>query len=325
MPYKEQIQHLVDLENAVLINIDDSLLKSSEEHAEFTEALLSKNTENILDEAADAVINTLCATLRVCNTIPEEYAFFGQWDIVQNTINHWKWIRAIQTERQRYTRSEKTITQEEIMNYTRKYVEWVIETARTFDGTITLDSLIAHSLWKIEWRMEQYLPQINLEEYIRDDLKFKPWIVFKDITPLLASPEALSFVTESLAHKAKSADVIVGLDARWFIFGSIIAYILKKPFVMARKPDKMPWELYSIEYWLEYWTNILTIQKDAIQPWQKVAIIDDLLATGWSAEAGAKLVELCEWDVDGQYFVIELDGLNGREKLQGSVESILHY
>ncbi len=325
MTYKEQIQTIVDVENEVLINTDDSIIKACEENVEFLEALLSKDIWNIKDEAADAVINTLCATLRTCGTIPSEYDFFGQWDIVQNTINHWKWIWAIQTARRRYTRQEKSITHDEIMSLTKKYVEGAITTAKQFDQSITLDSLIEHSMWKIMGRMQQYLPAIDLNVYIRDDKDFKPWITFKDISPLLASPEAANHVCQILAQKARNADVIIWLDARGFYFWWIVANILWIPFVMARKEGKLPGALYTTSYEKEYWTDTLTIQKNAIKPWQKIAIIDDLLATWWTAWACEELIKEAQWTIEWNYFVIELDGLHWRDKLSGKSESILHY
>lgn len=174
--------------------------------------------------------------------------------------------------------------------------------------------------------MEQYLPEINLDDYITDRPNFpKPGILFKDIAPLLASNKASRYVTDQLASWIEDADVVVGLDARGFLFGKAAADQAGKPFIMGRKPGKMPGELYSIDYGLEYGTNTLTIQKDAIQPGQKVAIIDDLLATGGSADAAAQLIEQAGGIVEGQYFVIELDGLAGREKLTGKVKSMLHY
>lgn len=122
MSYNASIEGIMRVENDVFINTDDSIIKACEEHTEFVEALQTKDTENIIDEAADAIINTLVATKRVCGTIPEEYDFLDSLDIVQNTINQGKWVGDIQTLRQRYTRKEKTITPEQVLARTKTYV-----------------------------------------------------------------------------------------------------------------------------------------------------------------------------------------------------------
>jgi adenine phosphoribosyltransferase len=133
---------------------------------------------------------------------------------------------------------------------------------------------------KFRSRVTEYLPDIRLEDHIASYPDFpKPGILFRDISPLLAYPEALRYASFEMAKAAKDADVIAGLDARGFIFATRVAEILDKPFVMVRKKGKLPGETVGTDYSLEYGNNSIEIQKDAIKPGAKVALIDDLLAT----------------------------------------------
>ena len=156
---------------------------------------------------------------------------------------------------------------------------------------------------------------MNLKNYITEIQDFpKNWINFKDISPILQNPEVLNYVIQQFRQNIKNVDKIVWLDARWFIFGSILAYEMGIPFVMLRKKWKLPWECESISYDLEYGSNTFEIQKSAIKKWDKVAIVDDLLATGGSAKAACDLVEKLGWEVKNLNFVIELEFLNWKEK-----------
>lgn len=153
-------------------------------------------------------------------------------------------------------------------------------------------------------------------------------VLFRDITPLLENGEAFKEACQQMIKFAKEvkADVIVGPESRGFIFGCPVAFELGIGFVPARKPGKLPREVISFEYALEYGTNKMEICKDAIKPGQRVLIIDDLLATGGTIMAASKLVEQLGGEVAGCAFLIELDDLKGREKLeQYNIFSILHY
>ncbi len=157
---------------------------------------------------------------------------------------------------------------------------------------------------------------MNLKKYISEIPDFpKPGINFKDMSPILENIEALDFVINSFEmQNAWKINKIIGLDARGFIFGSILAYKMKLPFIMLRKKGKLPWECESISYDLEYGSNTFEIQKNAINPWDKIAIVDDLLATGWSAKAAIDLVEKLLGIVESLNFVIELEFLKARKK-----------
>ena len=126
--------------------------------------------------------------------------------------------------------------------------------------------------------------------------------------------------------KDKDVDLIVGPEARGFLMGTPVAYGMGVGFVPVRKPGKLPWEVESFEYDLEYGSNILEIHKDAIKPGQKVAILDDLLATGGTMEAAAELIEKLGGEVVSMQFLIELEDLDGREKLtKYNVNSLIKY
>jgi adenine phosphoribosyltransferase len=168
---------------------------------------------------------------------------------------------------------------------------------------------------------------MNLQEYIRVINNFpRTWISFKDITPLLASPEAFSYVIDHLSEKIWKVDKIVGLDSRWFIFWSAIAYKLWIPFIPIRKMWKLPFDTIKVDYHLEYGIDSLEIHIDAINKWEKVAIIDDLLATWWTAKASIELVEQLWWNIDSLNFVIDLTFLHGKEKLSWyNINTLLEY
>jgi adenine phosphoribosyltransferase len=156
----------------------------------------------------------------------------------------------------------------------------------------------------------------------------KPGILFYDITTLLKHPSGLRAVIDALrAHYAGNGiDRVVGIEARGFIFAPAVAYALSAGFVPMRKPKKLPAPTERVEYALEYGTDAVEVHRDAIEPGQNVLIVDDVLATGGTAAAAAKLVEKLGGKVAGLSFVIELDGLKGRDKLPGyDVQTLLHY
>jgi adenine phosphoribosyltransferase len=170
---------------------------------------------------------------------------------------------------------------------------------------------------------------VDLEAKIRDIPDFpKRGIVFKDIMPLLADPEALRETVERLAEFAepRKPDVVLGAEARGFILGAALAYRLGCGFVAARKPGKLPWRTISAKYALEYGFDALELHADAIAHGARVLIHDDLLATGGTARAKIDLVEQLGGTVVGLAFVIELEFLNGREKLEGyDIFSLIQY
>ena len=169
---------------------------------------------------------------------------------------------------------------------------------------------------------------MDLEQYIRDVPNFpKEGIVFKDITPLLASPEGFHAAIDTLAAEYGDVGItkVMGAEARGFIFGGALAYHLGAGFVPARKPGKLPWQTTTHEYELEYGTDSLEVHTDAVGPGDVVLIVDDVLATGGTAAAKAALVEKMGAKVAGFAFLIELDFLRGREKLgEPLIVSLIH-
>ena len=168
-----------------------------------------------------------------------------------------------------------------------------------------------------------------IEEYVRSIPDFpEPGIIFRDITSVLQDADGLALAIDLMQEKLKDVDfdVVVGPESRGFIFGVPIAYNLHKPFVPVRKKGKLPCETVSVEYELEYGSAVLEIHKDAIKPGQKVVIVDDLLATGGTTKAAINLVEALGGEVVKVIFLIELAGLNGREKLKDyNVDSVIIY
>jgi adenine phosphoribosyltransferase len=169
----------------------------------------------------------------------------------------------------------------------------------------------------------------DLKKLIREVPDFpKPGILFYDITTLLKDKDGLKAVIEALKarYQPMKIDKVVGIEARGFIFAPVLAYALGVGFVPVRKPKKLPAETVGEEYALEYGTDKVEIHKDAIAPGENVLIVDDLLATGGTAAAVARLAEKLGGRVAGLGFVVELDFLDGRRKLAGyDVFSLLHY
>jgi adenine phosphoribosyltransferase len=161
---------------------------------------------------------------------------------------------------------------------------------------------------------------IDLRAYIRHIPDFpEHGIVFRDITPLLAEPKAFAAALDAMTAyvTSRSVDAIVAIDSRGFIFGAPIANRLGLPFVPVRKPGKLPFDRMSVEYALEYGSGQLDLHTDALKPGQSVVIIDDLLATGGTADGAVQLVEMVEARVAGIAFLVELTGLEGRKRLEG--------
>ena len=158
----------------------------------------------------------------------------------------------------------------------------------------------------------------KVEDYIRSIPDFpEPGIIFRDVTSVLQDAEGLKLSIDEMVKLLDGVDfdVIAGVESRGFIFGMPIAYALGKPFVPVRKAGKLPCETVSQSYDLEYGQATIEIHKDAIKPGQKVVLVDDLIATGGTMEAAAKLVEQLGGEVVKMIFLIELAGLEGRKKL----------
>ena len=180
---------------------------------------------------------------------------------------------------------------------------------------------------------QQDVPDVQhiawLKSFIRDVPDFpQPGILFRDITPLLENAAALRASVEWLAHRYRGVglDHVVGIESRGFIFGTPLAYLLGTGFVPVRKMGKLPGETVRIEYALEYGSNVLEMQMGAVQPGQRVLVVDDLLATGGTTAGTVALVEQQGAQVVSLAFLIELTALDGRQRLAGrDVYSLLKY
>jgi adenine phosphoribosyltransferase len=168
-----------------------------------------------------------------------------------------------------------------------------------------------------------------LKKLIREVPDFpKKGILFYDITTLLKDKVGFATLIDALSeyYLRKEVDLVLGIEARGFIFGPALAYRLNAGFIPVRKPGKLPAATAKAEYELEYGSNTLEVHKDAIKKGQRVIIVDDLLATGGTAEATAKLAASLGAQIAGLGFVVELDFLSGRQKLKGyDILSLLHY
>lgn len=169
----------------------------------------------------------------------------------------------------------------------------------------------------------------KIEEYVRTIPDFpEPGIMFRDVTSVIQDPDGLKLAIDSMIQLLDGVDfdVIVGAESRGFIFGAPIAYALGKAFVPIRKKGKLPCETISADYDLEYGSATIEMHKDAILPGQKVVVVDDLIATGGTIEAGCKLIEQLGGEVVKILFLMELAGLKGREKLaKYDVASVITY
>jgi adenine phosphoribosyltransferase len=169
----------------------------------------------------------------------------------------------------------------------------------------------------------------ELRDCVRDIPDFpKPGIIYKDITPLLSNTEAFRSTIDLIGEhfEGQKIDRVLGVEARGFIIAAPVAYRFGAAFVPVRKAGKLPWEIERVEYELEYGTDLLEIHRDAVEPGDRVVIVDDVLATGGTAAATVRLVEKLGGSVIGLGFVIELGFLGGRKKLEGlDVLSLVTY
>ena len=172
---------------------------------------------------------------------------------------------------------------------------------------------------------------MNLKDHIRSIQDYpKKGILFRDITTLIKDSEAFNYTIDEMVKRSKNIkfDKIAAMESRGFVFASAISYILKKPFILLRKKNKLPAEVHSVDFELEYGTATMQVHKDSIKKNDSVLLIDDLIATGGTAEASAKLIEMSAGSVAAFIFVINLFDLGGSDNLikKGyKVESLIHF
>jgi adenine phosphoribosyltransferase len=326
--YIEKMGQYKKIEKYSHITLDDVINKVTQEVWELVEAFDNWDNVEMYKEAGDVLINIFS----VSSELWIEIDFDSNLDISKKTISQlfillWNWNTKIQWLRKRYTRENISI--EDAWNITTELVSEILNYS---DPNLTMLEIIDKSIEKFETRKEMYKSKIDLDDYIWKYPDFpKKWINFMDISPLLQSPEALRYSVLEISKKCLHSDIIVWLDARGFIFWSLVSDYLWKPFVMLRKKWKLPWKTQEISYWLEYWKDVLEIQDWVIWQWKKVSIIDDLLATWWTIKAAIDLVELQWWIINNLSFVISLDGddlinLDSRKLLSNyEIDSLLSY
>ena len=172
---------------------------------------------------------------------------------------------------------------------------------------------------------------MELKDYIRSIPDYpKKGILFRDITTLIKDEKAFSKCIDEIVKKSQkfNFDKIAAIESRGFVFASAVSYLVKKPFIMLRKKNKLPAETYSVDFELEYGKATIEVHKDSVKKNEKVLIIDDLIATGGTAEAAAKLIEISEGSVAGFIFVINLFDLGGCDKLVESghkIQSLIEF
>ena len=172
---------------------------------------------------------------------------------------------------------------------------------------------------------------MNLKDYIRSIPDYpKKGILFRDITTLIKDEKAFAETINQIVEKSKKYkfDKIAAIESRGFVFASAVSYLLNKPFIMLRKKDKLPADVHSVDFELEYGTATIQIHKDSINESENVLIIDDLVATGGTAEAAAKLIEISKGKVSAFIFVIDLFDLNGANNLKKkgfNLESLMDF
>lgn len=187
----------------------------------------------------------------------------------------------------------------------------------------------AQNSYDFHLEKRRYGSMKKIEEYVRSIPDFpEPGVIFRDVTSILQDADGLKLAIDSMQAFLQDVDVdvIVGTESRGFMFGVPIAYNLHKAFVPVRKKGKLPCDTISQSYDLEYGSAVLEMHKDSVKPGQKVVIIDDLIATGGTVEAAAKMIEKLGGKVVKMIFLMELAGLKGRDRLAGyDVASVIRY
>lgn len=328
MSFIDALQTYKQYELKAHIELDDVIIKVSQELLEMLEAKHTNDAVELEKETADTIVNILSASYEV-GIIPNEAHITKKDDISDiELLMHMKerlqWIQSI---RKRYSRDR--ISKGKLTTLTEEFLSQVLSYSNV---QTSLKDIIQHNTDKFSQRIDAYKANVNLKDFIEEYSNFpKAPVLFKDISPLLKSPEAMKYLCFELAEKAKWADIIAWLDARWFLFWPKVAELLNIPFMMVRKSGKLPGQIETENFEKEYGTDCIEIQSNSISEWDKVVILDDLLATGGTANAAAQLIEKTGWVVHKILCVAQIDDefcSNKRNAYQLSrypVESILHY
>lgn len=284
-------------------SLDDAMHKVTQEVWELFEAEDQGDEIEMHKEACDVLVNILSVMYELGCSMDIDVERKEKEHQGEISVVLWEWNTKIQALRNRYSR-ENTTT-EEVQQVSEKLLSYIFN---YIDSESQLSGVVTSSIEKFRSRVEAYMPPVFIWDYIDTYSDFpKEGIEFKDISPILRSPQALRYVCFELAKVCRWASVIAWLDARGFLFWPKVAEILNVPFEMIRKKWKLPGDVIGTGYELEYGSNDIELQKWGLQPWDRVAIIDDLLATWGTVSAAAKLVEILWAEVMQCAFVIALD------------------
>ena len=315
------------LELHVHATIDDAMHKVTQEVWEMLEAEMLWDIPEMHKEAGDVIVNVLSVATELWCDVDIQRNVIKKKSQIELMIMLWDWNAKVQWYRNRYSR--ETVSLENLSALTWNFISEILKYT---PEELSIESIIKRNIDKFSHRLDAYIPNLDLEDYIDTYSNFpKEGIEFKDISPILRSPRAFRYVCFELAKLCQWADRIAWLDARGFLFGPKIAEILGVPFEMIRKKWKLPGECVGTGYDLEYGSNNIEMQRQSVKSGEKIAVIDDLLATGWTMWAAIKLVELLGAEVMSVAFVIALDqgelaNLPSRETLSDySVDSLVSY
>ena len=325
--YEQLMSEYTDIEFKAHVELDDVLNKVTQEAWEIIEAKEDWNIEEMYKEAADTLVNITSIAYQLWITPDLTKKEDLEVSASKLLIDLGDWNTKIQGYRNRYSRQQETV--ESVTNSTNNLITDILSFS---NPDLSALEMIQNNTSKFISRAWLYYENINLKDYVKNVPNFpKEWIDFKDISPLLEDRKAMKNMVFEMAEQCRDADVIVGLDARGFLFGEAIANLLEKPFIMIRKAGKLPWKTIWIKYGLEYWNDEIEIQVWAISEWQKIALVDDLLATWGTMKAATNLIEKAWWKVENIVFAISLDEeelvwMPERQKLwEYKVWSILNY
>lgn len=307
---QEKISDYKDIERYAHVDLDAVLHKVTQEVAELSYAWKHETLWEVYSEAWDVIVNMLSVASELwvdISLIKDESRGQVEWELLLHMLGDWN--SKVQWYRNKYSRESVSLS--DLQTLTGEFTSTILSFA---DPCVNLWKIIQSNTQKFMDRKDNYKPEIDVKDYIAEYADFpKEGINFKDISPILANPQALRYVCMEMAESCRGADKIVALDSRGFIFAPMISEILNIPWVMARKPGKLPGEVVSISYDLEYGSNTIEIQKSAIEAWENIAVVDDLLATGGTACAAVSLIEQMWGKIQNCSFVISLD----EEFLQG--------
>jgi len=315
------------LELHVHATIDDAMHKVTQEVGEMLEAHDVNDIVETQKEAWDVIVNILSVATELWCDIEIQESESKRKTPTELVVMLGEWNAKVQGFRNRYSREDVNL--DELNLITSQFISEIMKYIRE---NISLDEIIWNNIEKFASRLSDYKPDTDISDYVDTYNNFPiEGIEFKDISPILRDPKAFRYVCFELAKLCHWADRIAWLDARWFLFGPRVAEILWIPFEMIRKKGKLPGACVGTQYDLEYGSNAIEIQKLWIQSGEKIAILDDLLATWWTVGAAIKLIELLGAEVIQTAFLIALDhedisSLPSRRSLSDyTVDSIISY